>query len=158
MQENYKLSILGTEDINSDDLEPFNELQKKLHPNSYKPVKFAQQIQYLRNPNLRVVVARADVGVLKGLIVGMGTVSLLPRFRTLECQIHDIVVSDDHEGQGLATSITKMLIDIAFSNFNADSITLTSRPSREGAIHIYEKLGFEKKANPTNTFVLKRVT
>lgn len=156
MSTNYKVSLLRLSGLDLQRVNELGALHFKLHPNDFKHLSVAKQKEYLRDPNLKVVVARASKGVLMGMVVGMGTVSLLPRFRSRECQIHDIVVHDDHEGQGLATEITRQLIAIAFDQFKADVITLTSRDEREGAIRIYEKLGFQRKPNKTNTFTLKR--
>lgn len=63
--------------------------------------------------------------------------------------IEDVVVSEAHRGQGIGKMLVNAAIDLARSK-GATMIDLTSRPSREAANRLYQKLDF--KPRETNVY------
>jgi ribosomal protein S18 acetylase RimI-like enzyme len=66
--------------------------------------------------------------------------------------IEDVVVSEQARGKGVGTLLMEEAIKIAKTK-GAKAVDLTSRPSREAANKLYQKLGFEKRE--TNVYRLK---
>lgn len=85
-------------------------------------------------------VARDDAGDI------VGSLSLvLFRIPTgLRAWIEDVVVDDAARGQGVGEALNRAAIDHA-AKAGAKTVDLTSRPSREAANRLYQRLGFEKR-------------
>lgn len=58
--------------------------------------------------------------------------------------IEDVVVDSDARGLGIGKQLTQNAIDFCKAN-GLGSINLTSRPSRQAANLLYQKLGFKKR-------------
>jgi ribosomal protein S18 acetylase RimI-like enzyme len=56
--------------------------------------------------------------------------------------IHDVVVDEAARGKGVGEALTREAQRIAVEA-GADSIRLSTRPHREAAHRLYERLGFE---------------
>ncbi len=63
--------------------------------------------------------------------------------------IEDVVVDESARGRGVGAALNRRAIDIAHE-VGAKSVDLTSRPSREAANRLYQKLGFV--ARETNVY------
>ncbi len=63
--------------------------------------------------------------------------------------IEDVVVDDAARGHGVGADLNKAAIATA-SDLGARSVDLTSRPSREAANRLYQRLGFV--ARNTNVY------
>lgn len=90
-------------------------------------------------PGNTVLVARdASNG---GQIVGTLTLVMFRIPTAMRAWIEDVVVDAGARGQGVGEALTKEAMRIAQSG-GARTIDLTSRPSREAAHRLYEKVGF----------------
>ena len=85
-------------------------------------------------------------------IVGMATLTLSKRIQGELARLEDVVVDERQRGKGLGKLLCQKIIERAKER-GADSIHLTSRPEREAANKLYQKLGFERKE--TNVYRLK---
>jgi ribosomal protein S18 acetylase RimI-like enzyme len=85
-------------------------------------------------------------------VIGMATAYLATKFGKKTGFVEDVVVSDSYRGQGLGRKVMEMLIDEA-KQAGATQLYLTTRPEREAANALYQKLGFEKRE--TNVYRLK---
>jgi ribosomal protein S18 acetylase RimI-like enzyme len=56
--------------------------------------------------------------------------------------IEDVVVDEDVRGGGVGALLVRRALDLAFES-GARTVDLTSRPSREAANRLYQRLGFE---------------
>jgi ribosomal protein S18 acetylase RimI-like enzyme len=63
--------------------------------------------------------------------------------------IEDVVVDADARGQGIGETLTREAVRLAAAR-GAQTIDLTSRPSREAARRLYEKVGF--RVRDTNVY------
>lgn len=77
-----------------------------------------------------------------GLIVGMLTLAIYRTPTGIHAWIEDVVVDQQARGQGYGRQMTATAIDYA-SKKGAKAVNLTSRPFREAANKLYQKLGFE---------------
>ncbi|MGW1212516.1 GNAT family N-acetyltransferase [Streptomyces sp. NPDC002499] len=83
-----------------------------------------------------VLVARAD-----GEIVGTLTLVMFPVPSGLRARIEDVVVDGAARGHGVAGLLTRRALEVA-REAGARTVDLTSRPDREAANRLYERLGF----------------
>lgn len=86
-----------------------------------------------------------------GAIVGMGELVVIHRPEGSVGRIEDVVVLEAYRGQGIGKKIMEKLIERARER-ELPSINLSSRPSREAANALYQKLGF--KIHETNSYYL----
>jgi ribosomal protein S18 acetylase RimI-like enzyme len=85
-----------------------------------------------------LLVARTD----KGDVVGTLTLVVFRIPTAVRAWIEDVVVDEAGRGQGVGAALTNAAIDIARAA-GAKTVDLTSRPSREAANRLYQRLGFE---------------
>ena len=63
--------------------------------------------------------------------------------------IEDVVVDGDARGRGVGETLNRHAIELAYG-LGASTVDLTSRPSREAANRLYQRLGFELRS--TNVY------
>jgi ribosomal protein S18 acetylase RimI-like enzyme len=102
------------------------------------PPPTAEQLQaVIDGPGTHLLLARAD----DGAVVGMLTLVLFRIPTGLRAWIEDVVVDEAGRGQGVGKALTNAALDIARAA-GATTVDLTSRPSREAANAMYQRLGF----------------
>ncbi len=84
-----------------------------------------------------------------GVIVGSLTLVIFRLPTGLRAWIEDVVVDEAARGKGVGEELNKAAIKATFDS-GARTLDLTSRPSREAANRLYQKLGF--KARETNVY------
>jgi len=84
----------------------------------------------------RVLIARVD-----GEIVGMLTLVTFLIPTGLRAWIEDVVVDEAARGHGVGAALTQAAVQLARTD-GARTVDLTSRPTREAANRLYERLGF----------------
>lgn len=89
------------------------------------------------NPETALFVARLD-----GRIVGSLTLATYRIPTGLKAWIEDVVVDESARGHGVGESLNRAALDEARRR-DAKDVSLTSRPSREAANRLYQRLGFE---------------
>ena len=94
-------------------------------------------------------VARSDAG-----IVGMCSLVTFPIPTGVRAWVEDVVVDVDARGGGVASTLVEAAIDGARAE-GARSIDLTSRPSREAANRLYQRLGFEQRQTNVYRFPIE---
>lgn len=98
------------------------------------------------SPATTLFIARDGDG---GPIVGTLTLALFRIPTGIRAWIEDVIVSDAVRGRGCGEELTKAALDAA-RRAGARTVELTSRPSREAANRLYQRLGF--KARETNVY------
>jgi ribosomal protein S18 acetylase RimI-like enzyme len=88
-------------------------------------------------PGNRLLIARVD-----GDIVGALTLVMFPIATGWRAWIEDVVVDESARGQGVGAALTQEAVRLARAD-GARTVDLTSRPSREAANRLYERLGFQ---------------
>ena len=82
-----------------------------------------------------------------GRIVGSMTLAMFRIPTGLRAWIEDVVVDEDARGQGVGRLLNERALEIA-REAGARTVDLTSRPSREAANRLYQRLGFvERETN-----------
>jgi len=91
-----------------------------------------------------VLIAKVD-----GVIVGSLTLVIFHIPTGIRAWIEDVVVDADARGKGVGEELNKFALTEA-KRQGATTVDLTSRPSREAANRLYQRLGF--KARETNVY------
>ena len=97
---------------------------------------------------LQTVVAAASSTVLvarwEGRIAGALTLVMFPIPTGLQAIIEDVVVDGAARGQGIGELLTREALRLA-QQAGARRVDLTSRPSRQAAGRLYERVGFRER-------------
>jgi ribosomal protein S18 acetylase RimI-like enzyme len=101
------------------------------------------------SPATTVLVAR-DSG---GPIIGTLTLAMFPIPTGVRAWIEDVIVDEAARGQGAGAALTLEALRLA-AEHGARTVDLTSRPSREAAGRLYERLGFERRESRLYRFSL----
>jgi ribosomal protein S18 acetylase RimI-like enzyme len=84
-----------------------------------------------------------------GTIIGSMTLVVFRIPTGIRAWIEDVVVDGDARGRGVGEALNRRAIEIARSR-GAKTVDLTSRPSREAANRLYQRIGFA--ARETNVY------
>jgi ribosomal protein S18 acetylase RimI-like enzyme len=98
----------------------------------------------IKSDSTRLIVARNERE-----IVGLLTLAIFQVPTGMRAWIEDFVVDKLHRRKGIGEILLDHAIQLA-KDAGAKTVDLTSRPSREGAIQLYTKIGF--KPRETNVF------
>jgi ribosomal protein S18 acetylase RimI-like enzyme len=83
------------------------------------------------------------------VIVGSLTLVIFHIPTGIRAWIEDVVVDSDARGKGVGEALNTFALAVA-KRQDATTVDLTSRPSREAANRLYQRLGF--KARETNVY------
>ena len=111
---------------------------------SNPPPSQEQLTEMVQSPATLVLVARVD-----GRIAGSLTLAMFRIPTGLRAWIEDVVVDGDARGNGVGEALNLFAIEEARKR-GAVTVDLTSRPSREAANRLYQRLGFV--ARDTNVY------
>lgn len=129
-------------------MEAFQRLVPQLS-SSNPPPTHAELEDMVHSQASHVLVARGDDGRI------LGTLTLVVfRIPTgVRAWIEDVVVDGAARGQGVGEALTRYALDVA-RGLNARTVDLTSRPSREAANRLYQRVGFELRESNLYRFTL----
>ena len=85
----------------------------------------------------------------EGKIVGMISLAVVQMPTGKRSYLEDLVIDARYRARGGATALLRAALDFARAS-GARTMDMTSRPSRAGAIRLYERLGFQRRE--TNAF------
>ena len=112
---------------------------------SNPPPDAAALAEIIASPASQLLLARDD----DGTILGSLTLALFRIPTGLRAWIEDVVVDDAARGRGVGDQLNREALARA-ADAGASTVDLTSRPSREAANRLYQRLGF--KARATNIY------
>lgn len=81
---------------------------------------------------------------LDGAIVGSLTLAFYRIPTGIKAWIEDVVVDDAARGHGVGRLLSEAALDVARER-GAKNVSLTSRPSRESANRLYQRIGFQHR-------------
>lgn len=93
------------------------------------------------SPATTLFLAREAEG---GRIVGTLTLALFRAPTGIRAWIEDVIVAEETRGRGCGEELTVAALDAARAA-GARTVELTSRPSREAANRLYQRLGFQPR-------------
>ncbi|MGN7949765.1 GNAT family N-acetyltransferase [Microbacterium sp. 22215] len=98
-----------------------------------------RMLALIDSPNADLFLARES-----GRILGMATLATAPLVTGWHATIEDVVVDEDARGRGIARLLLEAIIDET-GRRGIPTLDLTSRPSRESALRLYESVGFVRR-------------
>ena len=122
----------------------FARLVPQLSTSAQLPTR-AELEQIVSSPAATLLLARDP----DGQIIGSLTLVVFRTPTGTRAWIEDVVVDEAARGQGAGAELIREAIRLA-SESGARTLDLTSRPSREAANALYEKVGF--RARETNVY------
>ncbi len=132
------IEIVECDEITDEVVEAFERLTPQLSSSNPPPSR-VQLDEIAGSPATVLFLAREG-----DRIVGSLTLALFRIPTGLRAWIEDVVVDGNARGKGVGEALSRAAIDRA-RTVGAVSIDLTSRPSREAANHLYQRIGFEQR-------------
>jgi ribosomal protein S18 acetylase RimI-like enzyme len=138
------LRIVEATEVTDDLVGAFAGLVPQLSSSSPPPGR-SELEEMVRSPATMLLVARLAVdGESLGDIVGTLTLVVFRILTAIRAWVEDVVVDESARGRGVGEALTAEAIDRARAA-GARTLDLTSRPSREAANRLYERLGFVRR-------------
>ena len=147
------VSVSEATEVDLDLISAFARMVPQLSSSS--PAPDADELaEMIAHPGTTVFVAKSDD---EGLIVGTLTLVVFRIPTGIRAWIEDVVVDGDAvRGKGWRTGEALTLAAIEKSRAaGAKTVDLTSRPSREQANELYQRLGFEARDTNVYRFTLE---
>jgi ribosomal protein S18 acetylase RimI-like enzyme len=120
-------------------VDAFNRLIPQLSRSNPPPSRQALD-ELVRSEASHLLVARDD----NDAILGSLTLVLFRIPTAVRAWIEDVVVDEAARGQGVGEALNREALRIAAEN-GARTVDLTSRPSREAANRLYQRIGFKQR-------------
>ena len=130
------MAVTQTTTVSDELVAAFARLVPQLSSSASAPTREDLE-EIVSSPATAILVARDDEGAIIGSLT-------LVTFRTptgTRAWIEDVVVDEAARGQGAGAALVNRAIRLA-AEAGARNVDLTSRPSREAANALYEKVGF----------------
>lgn len=137
------VTIEMAKEVTDEVMSAFARLIPQLSSSNPPPSREALD-EIVSSPSTVLFLARVD-----GAIVGSLTLATFRIPTGLRAWIEDVVVDANARGHGVGEALNTAAIDEARRR-GAVTVDLTSRPSREAANRLYQRLGF--KARETNVY------
>jgi len=102
--------------------------------------------EIVTSPATELLVARVD-----GVVVGSLTLVIFRIPTGVRAWIEDVVVDTDARGHGVGEALNRFAVDLAVQR-GARTVDLTSRPSREAANRLYQRIGFTRRESTVYRF------
>ena len=135
-------------EVTDDVVEAFARLIPQLSKSNPPPTK-AQLEAIVDSDACHLLLARDDAGT----IVGSLTLVVFPIPTAVRAWIEDVVVDGEARGMGVGAVLNTYALDLSRS-LGAATVDLTSRPSREAANRLYQRLGFEPRETNVYRYTL----
>ncbi len=150
------LRVSAAQEVTEELLAAVRRLLPQLSTSAQLPTR-AQLEQVVGSPATTLLVARDDEGeppaasaeLPPGRVVGMLTLAVFQIPTGTRAWIEDVVVDEAHRGRGIGEALTQAAIELAAAR-GARTVDLTSRPTRQAANRLYQKMGFELRG--TNVY------
>lgn len=118
----------------------FERLTPQLSSSNPPPTS-GELAEITASPATVLLIAHAQDRTGPDALVGSLTLALFRIPTGLRAWIEDVVVDTSVRGQGVGEALNQAAIDVARSR-GARTVDLTSRPSREAANRLYQRIGF----------------
>ena len=138
------MAITQATTVSDELIAAFTKLVRQLSTSARLPTR-AELEEIVSSPAATILLARGP----DGQIIGSLTLVVFRTPTGTRAWIEDVVVDEAARGQGAGAELVGEAIRLA-SESGARTVDLTSRPSREAANALYEKVGFH--ARETNVY------
>lgn len=136
-------------EVTAELLQAFEKLMPQL--TSFSPLPGREILEAIvYNPDSSLFVARDSQAGVVGSATLAGFVTPTGRHAWIE----DVIVDEAWRGQGIGEALTRACIERA-REMGLKEVNLTSRPSREAANRLYQRMGFQRRETNVYRFPLK---
>ncbi len=135
-------------EVDDEVVSAFERLIPQLSRSNPPPGRAALEAMAASEASIVLVARDPDGG---GAIVGSLTLVVFRIPTAVRAWIEDVVVDEVARGRGVGQALNQAAVDRARA-LGAKTVDLTSRPSREAANRLYQRLGFEPRE--TNVYRL----
>ncbi|MDH4143565.1 MAG: GNAT family N-acetyltransferase [Acidimicrobiia bacterium] len=132
------MQIVEATEVTPELVEAFAKLIPQLS-SSNPPPSAAELAELIESPATCLLLAVED-----GAILGALTLATFRIPTGLRAWIEDVVVDGDARGKGVGEQLNEVALDRARAA-GATTVDLTSRPSREAANRLYQRIGFQRR-------------
>lgn len=136
-------TVTTATEVNEELLDACSRLIPQLSSSNPAPTS-DELAEIIQSPTTVLLVARVD-----GQIAGILTLATFRIPTGIRAWIEDVVVDESARGHGVGQALNLTAIEEARKR-GAITVDLTSRPSREAANRLYQRIGFE--ARTTNVY------
>lgn len=140
------MEVYEATEVTEELIQSFRHLVPQLSSSAKIPGREELQ-EIVDSPTVALLIAREE-----GVIVGSLSLVVFRIPTGLRAWIEDVVVDESMRGRGLGETLTRAAIELAGAK-GAKTVDLTSRPSREAANRLYQRVGFELRQ--TNAYRYK---
>jgi ribosomal protein S18 acetylase RimI-like enzyme len=134
------VSVSEAHDVDGELVDAFARLTPQLSRSNPPPTREELE-EIVRSEASHLLMARDGDG---GTIVGSLTLVLFRIPTGVRAWIEDVVVDESARGQGIGEALNRFALEVA-GQAGARTVDLTSRPSREAANRLYQRIGFEQR-------------
>lgn len=132
------MEIYEAKEINDELVEAFQRLVPQLSSSAKVPGR-AEIQEIVDSQAVILLMARDD-----GKLVGMLSLIVFRIPTGTRGWIEDVVVDGEARGKGIGEALTRAALDCA-KELGVKTVDLTSRPSREAANRLYQRVGFQPR-------------
>jgi ribosomal protein S18 acetylase RimI-like enzyme len=133
------IRIVEVDEVTDDLVEAFVRLTPQLSKSN--PAPPAEELREIVDSPATVLFMAVDDA---GRYVGTLTLAVFRIPTALRAWIEDVIVDDAARGQGVGEALNRAALDKAKA-LGAKTVDLTSRPSREAANRLYQRIGFDQR-------------
>ncbi len=144
------MQIETVREVSPELLAAFSRLIPQLSSSAVAPTE-AELAEIVNSPATVLLIARAENQDYQ--IIGALTLVLYRIPTGVQAHIEDVVVDTNARGQGIGEALTRAAIQRA-TEAGAVNVDLTSRPSREAANRLYQRMGFVKRETNVYRYTL----
>lgn len=132
------MEIYEAKEVTSELVEAFQCLMPQLSSSAQVPTR--AEIQEIVDSQAVILLVARD----EGKLVGMLSLVVFRIPTGVRGWIEDVVVNQETRGKGIGEALTRAALDRA-REMGVKSVDLTSRPSREAANRLYQRVGFQPR-------------
>ena len=142
------MKIEEIKNYSAESLEILKKLLPQLSKNAAAPSEHLVR-SIVESDSTRLLIAREE-----DVILGMLSIVIFPIPSGVRAWIEDVVVDESGRGKGVGEALSNHAILLAQSE-GAKTVDLTSRPSREAANRLYQRIGFVARETNVYRFDIK---
>jgi ribosomal protein S18 acetylase RimI-like enzyme len=144
------VTVTVADAVTDEIVDAFDRLIPQLSSSNPPPTK-AELQALVAHEACHLLLARDDES---GAIIGTTTLAVFPIPTATRAWIEDVVVDSATRGSGAGAALTNFAIELS-KQLGAKTVDLTSRPSREAANRLYQRLGFELRTTNCYRFTIE---
>ncbi|HSV85446.1 MAG TPA: GNAT family N-acetyltransferase [Levilinea sp.] len=146
------MEIVEVTQVTEEIMEAFRHLTAQLSSSAATPT--FEELQDIASSRASILFIARDPK-LGGKILGSLTLIVFRVPTGVRSWIEDVVVDNEHRGRGIGEALTRHALERAKLE-GAKTVDLTSRPSREAANRLYQRVGFVQRVTNIYRYDLEK--